>query len=72
MKKTEFGRSLYSIGGSPQSALLMGINVQSVFSGAGLSAATMLCILYTYGAARRARASQRRKAPADLPPLRAL
>ena len=30
MKKTKFGRSLYSVGGSPQSALLMGINVKKV------------------------------------------
>ncbi|MBN1891170.1 MAG: sugar ABC transporter permease YjfF [Clostridiales bacterium] len=28
LKKTKFGRSLYSIGGNPQSALLMGINVK--------------------------------------------
>ncbi len=28
MKKTRFGRSLYAIGGNPQSALLMGINVK--------------------------------------------
>lgn len=28
MKKTKFGRSLYAIGGNPQSALLMGINVR--------------------------------------------
>jgi simple sugar transport system permease protein len=28
MKKTKFGRSLYAIGGNPQSALLMGINVK--------------------------------------------
>ena len=28
MKKTKFGRSLYSIGGNPQSALFMGINVR--------------------------------------------
>ncbi len=28
MKKTKFGRSLYSVGGNPQSALLMGINVR--------------------------------------------
>lgn len=28
LKKTKFGRSLYAIGGNPQSALLMGINVK--------------------------------------------
>lgn len=28
LKKTKFGRSLYAVGGSPQSALLMGINVK--------------------------------------------
>ncbi len=28
MKKTKFGRSLYAVGGNPQSALLMGINVK--------------------------------------------
>jgi len=28
LKKTKFGRSLYAIGGNPQSALLMGINVR--------------------------------------------
>ena len=28
MKKTKFGRALYAVGGSPQSALLMGINVK--------------------------------------------
>lgn len=28
LKKTKFGRSLYAVGGNPQSALLMGINVK--------------------------------------------
>lgn len=28
LKKTKFGRSLYAVGGNPQSALLMGINVR--------------------------------------------
>ena len=28
LKKTKFGRSLYAIGGSPQSAHLMGVNVR--------------------------------------------
>lgn len=30
LKKTKFGRSLYAIGGNPQSALLMGINVRKM------------------------------------------
>ncbi len=30
MKKTKFGRSLYSVGGNPQSALFMGINVKRI------------------------------------------
>ncbi|MDD4095392.1 MAG: sugar ABC transporter permease YjfF [Oscillospiraceae bacterium] len=30
MKKTKFGRSLYSVGGNPQSALLMGVNVKRI------------------------------------------
>jgi len=30
LKKTKFGRSLYAVGGNPQSALLMGINVKRI------------------------------------------